>query len=78
MYLDAKEEQKSGRKPIAPSPFEDLGVGSGGDTLTALPVIQAGNGTSPGDRAREREERLRKRVSAGGRLVKQSGSGGGY
>ncbi|KAF1984494.1 ArfGap-domain-containing protein [Aulographum hederae CBS 113979] len=40
-----------------------------GDMLTALPDIRAGNGTSPGERARERE-RLQKRSSQGARLVK--------
>ncbi|KAI2482758.1 hypothetical protein Ptr902_05075, partial [Pyrenophora tritici-repentis] len=38
--------------------------------ITALPPILAGDGTSPADRARERDARLQKRVSAGGRLVK--------
>jgi Arf-GAP/SH3 domain/ANK repeat/PH domain-containing protein len=67
MYLDHKAEQRTGKRPAAlvgsqPNPT--------GDTLTALPSIMAGNGSTPGERARERESRLQKRVSAGGRLVK--------
>jgi Arf-GAP/SH3 domain/ANK repeat/PH domain-containing protein len=77
LYLEGKEEQRSGRKAVPSSNVDDGGIGTGGDTLTALPTIQAGNGSNPGERARDREERLRKRVSAGGRLVKQSGPGGG-
>ncbi|KAF2474764.1 ArfGap-domain-containing protein [Lindgomyces ingoldianus] len=66
MYLDHKADQRAGKRPS--------GVGSpanpSGDTLTALPHITAGNGSTPAERARERESRLQKRVSAGGRLVK--------
>jgi Arf-GAP/SH3 domain/ANK repeat/PH domain-containing protein len=46
------------------SAHEEGGVGTGGDTLTALPVISPGGG-SPSER--------RKRLSSGGRLVKQNG-----
>lgn len=38
--------------------------GQGNDTLGALPTM------SPGDKQKEREARLQKRVSAGGRLAK--------
>jgi Arf-GAP/SH3 domain/ANK repeat/PH domain-containing protein len=76
LYLEGKEEQRSGRKTFPVSNMDDGGVGTGGDTLTALPTIQAGS--SPGERVRDREERLRKRVSSSGRLVKQNGPSGGY
>ncbi|PVI00239.1 ArfGap-domain-containing protein [Periconia macrospinosa] len=68
MYLDHKADQKSGTKRTTmlgsnqPNPRDD--------TLTALPQIVAGNGSTPGERAREREAKLQKRVSASGRLVK--------
>jgi Arf-GAP/SH3 domain/ANK repeat/PH domain-containing protein len=78
LYLEGKEEQRGGRKPVPMSHVDEGGVGTGGDTLTALPTIQAGNGSSPGERSRDRDDRLRKRVSANGRLVKQNSSGGGY
>jgi len=68
-YLDFKTEQRAG-KPVRPAPS--------GDTLPSLPSILAGNGSTPSERARERDARLQKRVSAGGRLVKGSGSGGGF
>jgi Arf-GAP/SH3 domain/ANK repeat/PH domain-containing protein len=64
-YLDHKAEQKAGKRTPAGNP-----PNPGGDTLTALPAITAGNGSTPSERAREREARLQKRVSAGGRLVK--------
>ncbi|KAF2789260.1 ArfGap-domain-containing protein [Melanomma pulvis-pyrius CBS 109.77] len=67
MYLDHKAEQRSGKRPSA---IVGSQPNSNGDTLTALPSIMAGNGSTPGERARERESRLQKRVSAGGRLVK--------
>lgn len=68
MYLEHKADQRSGKRLTA-------GVGTLqppplGDTLTALPHIMAGNGSTPSERAREREVRLQKRVSASGRLVK--------
>ncbi|ORY00015.1 centaurin-beta-2 [Clohesyomyces aquaticus] len=64
MYLDHKADQRAGKRPTAGP------TNSAGDTLTALPHIMAGNGSTPAERARERESRLQKRVSAGGRLVK--------
>ena len=67
MYLDHKAEQRSGKKP---SPIADILPNPSGDTITALPSILAGNGSTPAERARERESRLQKRVSASGRLVK--------
>jgi Arf-GAP/SH3 domain/ANK repeat/PH domain-containing protein len=45
------------------------GVGTGGDTLTALPVFGSVKG--------EREEKLRHRISKDGKLVRQLGGGGG-
>jgi Arf-GAP/SH3 domain/ANK repeat/PH domain-containing protein len=64
-YLDFKTEQRAG-KPIVPPTV---------DTLASLPSILAGNGSTPAERARERDARLQKRVSAGGRLVKNPGAG---
>ena len=63
-YLEHKVEQRAGKRTPANPP------NSSGDTLTALPAITAGNGSTPSERARERDARLQKRVSAGGRLVK--------
>lgn len=68
-YLDFKAEQRAGKRvtPVIggePSPS--------GDVLPALPPILAGNGSTPYERAKERDARLQKRVSAGGRLVKAS------
>lgn len=63
MYLDFKVDQKTGRH---------LGVGlkdGGGDALTALPNIVAGNGSSPRDREKDREAKLMKRSSAGARYT---------
>ncbi|KAF2265670.1 ARF GTPase-like protein activator [Lojkania enalia] len=72
MYLEHKTDQRAGKRTMV--------VGSqpttSGDTLTALPHITAGNGSTPAERAREREARLQKRVSAGGRLVKNSSDDG--
>ncbi|KAF2499646.1 centaurin-beta-2 [Lophium mytilinum] len=67
VYLEQKADQKAGIRP-------SMGTGKrsdspGGDKLTALPTIAAGNGSTPASRERERE-RLQKRVSAGARLVK--------
>jgi hypothetical protein len=45
------------------------GVGTGGDTLTALPVFGSVKG--------EREDKLRHRISKDGKLVRQLGGGGG-
>ncbi|KAF2684828.1 ARF GTPase-like protein activator [Lentithecium fluviatile CBS 122367] len=70
MYLEHKADQRAGRRP-APMVGSQPKPASG-DTLAALPHIVAGNGSTPADRAREREARLQKRVSAGGRLVKHT------
>lgn len=69
MFLEHKADQKAGRRTTTV-----LGhpPNMSGDTLTALPHITAGNGSTPAERAREREARLQKRVSASGRLVKSS------
>jgi Arf-GAP/SH3 domain/ANK repeat/PH domain-containing protein len=73
LYLEHKADQRAGKRSTAiigsqPNPS--------GDTLTALPHITAGNGSTPSERAREREIRLQKRGSVGGRLVKPSHSEG--
>ena len=78
LYIETKLEQRNGRRigvNLTDEGGSGAGSGSGSDQLTALPDIRAGNGSSgsPTDRAREREDRLRKRVSAGGRLIKQQG-----
>ncbi|CAI6341610.1 unnamed protein product [Periconia digitata] len=72
MYLDHKADQRAGIKRTTvmgnqPNPRDD--------TLTALPQIMAGNGSTPGERARDREAKLQKRVSASGRLVKNISDG---
>ncbi|KAF2142231.1 uncharacterized protein K452DRAFT_227245 [Aplosporella prunicola CBS 121167] len=88
LYLEQKEDQRTGRRPganaLAPGNPGAGGSNStanhpSGDTITALPTIMAGNGSTPGERARERDARLQKRVSAGGRLMKtdEGGHGGG-
>lgn len=63
--------------PLSPSAQLYIDQKSGKDILGELPVIKAvggGVGVSPGDRDREREAKLQKRGSAGGRLgVRQSG-----
>ncbi|KAF1941889.1 centaurin-beta-2 [Clathrospora elynae] len=66
-YLDFKSDQRSGKRA---APIVGSQPISTGEKLTALPPILAGNGSSPSERARERDTRLQKRVSAGGRLVK--------
>lgn len=66
-YLDFKAEQRAGKR-IAPALVNHSA--STADTLPSLPSIMAGNGSTPSERAREREARLQKRVSASGRLVK--------
>lgn len=93
LYLEQKTEQRSGKRfsaaggtarmpgrasvaMVGRARAEMPGFGSG-DALAALPSIAAGNGSTPGERARERESRLQKRVSAGGRLVKGGGGDGG-
>lgn len=66
-YLDFKIEQRAGKR-IAPAMGNQPTPTA--DTLPSLPSIMAGNGSTPSERAREREARLQKRVSASGRLVK--------
>lgn len=66
LYIEYKIEIRLG-KPAKQS--------GSGDTLSALPNISAGNGTSPADRANERERALKR--SSGG-FAKLSGSRGGY
>ncbi|KAF2200131.1 ARF GTPase-like protein activator [Delitschia confertaspora ATCC 74209] len=73
-YLEHKADQKAGKRATA---VPVSSPNSNGDTLTALPSITAGNGSTPAERAREREARLQKRVSAGGRLVKTFTDGEG-
>ncbi|KAK5134294.1 hypothetical protein LTR08_006723 [Meristemomyces frigidus] len=58
MYLEFKTEQRLGKNQQAGPKDRN------GDTLSVLPTILAGNGTSPNERARERE-RLLKRNSGG-------------
>lgn len=65
-YIDFKIDQRSGKR-VTPVGSQ---TNSTGDTLPQLPSIMAGNGSTPSERARERDARLQKRVSAGGRLVK--------
>ncbi|KAJ4984669.1 arf gtpase activator [Stagonosporopsis vannaccii] len=69
-YLDFKADQKAGKRvvPVVPGGQPN----PTGDVLPALPHITAGNGSTPSERAREREARLQKRVSASGRLVKNT------
>jgi Arf-GAP/SH3 domain/ANK repeat/PH domain-containing protein len=67
-YLDFKADQKTGKRH-APVVIGSL-PGSTPEVPTHLPSIMAGNGSTPSERAREREARLQKRVSASGRLVK--------
>lgn len=65
-YLQSKEDQRNGRKPVVPVFARDDAMASGGDTLTALPAFQAS------------EDRMKKRVSASGRLVKPPPGAGGF
>lgn len=70
-YLDFKADQRAGKRStpmVASQPDHNT------DRLASLPSIMAGNGSSPAERARERDARLQKRVSAGGRLVKNPSS----
>jgi Arf-GAP/SH3 domain/ANK repeat/PH domain-containing protein len=67
-YLDFKMEQRAGKR-LAPTPVGSL-PNSTAEVPHHLPSIMAGNGSTPSERAREREARLQKRVSASGRLVK--------
>jgi Arf-GAP/SH3 domain/ANK repeat/PH domain-containing protein len=56
LYLQQKEDQRLGRKPL-PAALQEDGVGSGGDTVTALPTFTP-------------EDARRKRISASARLMK--------
>ncbi|KAF2109053.1 centaurin-beta-2 [Lophiotrema nucula] len=67
LYLEFKADQRAGKRTTQVVGSQPA---SSGDTLTALPHITAGNGSTPSERARERDARLQKRVSASGRLVK--------
>ncbi|KAF1950665.1 ARF GTPase-like protein activator [Byssothecium circinans] len=67
-YLEHKADQRAGKRITAMVGAQTKSTG--GDTLTALPQIVAGNGSSPSERSRERDAKLQKRVSASGRLVK--------
>ncbi|KAF1965744.1 centaurin-beta-2 [Bimuria novae-zelandiae CBS 107.79] len=67
LYLEHKADQRAGRRPAAMTANQP---NTSGDILTALPSIVAGNGSTPAERAKDREARLQKRVSASGRLVK--------
>jgi Arf-GAP/SH3 domain/ANK repeat/PH domain-containing protein len=71
-YLDFKTEQRAGKR-LAPVAVGSL-PHSTAEVPTHLPSITAGNGSTPSERAREREARLQKRVSASGRLVKSPSS----
>ncbi|KAK5122364.1 hypothetical protein LTR85_003948 [Meristemomyces frigidus] len=64
MYLEFKLEQRLGKNQQAGA------KDSNGDTLTVLPTIMAGNGSSPNERARERERLLKR--SSGGRPSRPS------
>ncbi|EKG14561.1 Arf GTPase activating protein [Macrophomina phaseolina MS6] len=75
LYLEQKDDQLNGRRPGASNQNgNNASSSSGGDMLTALPTIMAGNGSSPGERNKERDAKLQKRVSAGGRLMKSDES----
>lgn len=63
-YLDHKIDQRSGRR-LTPNPAP-----ASTEHHPTLPNILAGNGSTPSERSRERDARLQKRVSAGGRLSK--------
>ncbi|KAF2842860.1 ARF GTPase-like protein activator [Patellaria atrata CBS 101060] len=74
MYLEQKADQRAGKRPInGMSPARIGGLDGTDDRITALPMIVAGNGTTPREREKEREARLQKRVSAGGRLGRGPG-----
>jgi Arf-GAP/SH3 domain/ANK repeat/PH domain-containing protein len=66
-YLDFKAEQRAGKRP---APMVGSQPAPSAEKAPSLPPIMAGNGSSPSERARERDARLQKRVSASGRLVK--------
>jgi Arf-GAP/SH3 domain/ANK repeat/PH domain-containing protein len=69
-YLDFKADQRAGRRSTPGGSVSQ--ANTSGDVLPALPHISAGNGSTPAERARERDARLQKRVSASGRLVKNT------
>ncbi|EOA81069.1 uncharacterized protein SETTUDRAFT_144329 [Exserohilum turcica Et28A] len=66
-YLDFKADQRAGKLP---APMASNQSTPHAEKPPVLPPILAGNGSSPSERARERDARLQKRVSANGRLVK--------
>jgi len=66
-YLEFKADQRTGKRP---APMMGSQHTPSSEKLPSLPPILAGDGTSPSERARERDARLQKRVSASGRLVK--------
>jgi Arf-GAP/SH3 domain/ANK repeat/PH domain-containing protein len=67
-YLDFKADQRAGKRPTPMVANQPPPTST--STAPPLPPIVAGNGSSPSERARERDARLQKRVSANGRLVK--------
>jgi Arf-GAP/SH3 domain/ANK repeat/PH domain-containing protein len=67
LYLDFKVDQRAGKRP---APIIGSQPPPNAEKPPSLPPILAGNGSSPSERARERDSRLQKRVSASGRLVK--------
>ncbi|RMZ73889.1 PH domain-containing [Pyrenophora seminiperda CCB06] len=66
-YLDFKADQRTGKRP---APMMGSQTTPSAEKVPSLPPIMAGDGSSPSERARERDARLQKRVSASGRLVK--------
>ncbi|KIW01466.1 uncharacterized protein PV09_07223 [Verruconis gallopava] len=56
MYLQQKEDLRMGRKTAPAAPLDE-GVGTGGDTVTALPTFQP-------------DDVRKKRISSSGRLIK--------
>ncbi|KAH7401767.1 hypothetical protein DE146DRAFT_440859 [Phaeosphaeria sp. MPI-PUGE-AT-0046c] len=69
-YMEFKTDQRAGKR-LAPVVVGSL-PSSTPEVPPHLPSIMAGNGSTPSERAREREMRLQKRVSASGRLVKHA------
>lgn len=61
MYLEFKTEQRMGKPP---TPGMVGAKDASGDSLTALPTILAGNGSSPRDREKERERAKRSSVGS--------------
>lgn len=68
-YLEFKSDQRSGKR-LTPNVQTSTQPAATAETLPTLPSITAGNGSTPSERARERDVRLQKRVSASGRLIK--------